>query len=237
MYIQVNKSSLSQQIAENLENMILDQEFQVGERLPGEIDLADKFGASRNVVREALTMLRERGLVEVRNGSGAYVTQVGPQTLGAAVARITAVGSVSPHEVYEIRMALEVRACGLAAVNGTEEEKIKLAEIVQNMERDYNNLDKWNKHDRKFHRALAKMTHNALFPAMITPMIPLIFSKDDPAFVPPTDEMIQGGIEEHKDILNAVCNGDRSAAEESMARHLQTYLMDMITQDGKGFFV
>ena len=97
MYIQLNKSSLSQQIAQNLEEMILEQELQIGDRLPGEMDLADKFGASRNVVREALTMLRERGLVEVRNGSGAFVTRVQPQALGDVVTRMTAVGSVSPN--------------------------------------------------------------------------------------------------------------------------------------------
>lgn len=227
MYIQLNKASLSQQIAQNIEEMILGQEIQIGDRLPCEMDLADKFGASRNVVREALTMLRERGLVEVRNGSGAYVTQVHPQTLGAVVSRMTAVGSVSAEEVYEIRMALEVRACGLAALNGTAAEKAKLQSIVQDMKRDYQQLAKWNAYDRKFHSFLAKMTHNTLFPAMIKPLIPLIFPHGESNAVLFSQKAVLGGVEQHENILCAILDGNRKKAEESMANHLQTYLKDI----------
>lgn len=227
MYIQLNKSSLSQQIARNLEEMILEQELQIGDRLPGEMDLADKFGASRNVVREALTMLRERGLVEVRNGSGAFVTRVQPEALGDVVTRMAAVGSVSPNEVYEIRMALEVRACGLAALNGTEAEKAKLEKIVEDMKLDHEDLDKWNAYDRKFHSFLSKMTHNVLFPAMIKPLIPLIFPHGEPNSVHLSQKAILGGVEQHVRILHAILKGDRKQAEEAMANHLQTYLKDI----------
>ncbi len=231
MFNQVDKSSLSQQIARILEQMIINQEIRVGERLPGEIELADQFGASRSIIREAIAMLRERRLVEVRNGSGAYVTQVPPEALGSVVTRMTAVGSASPQELYEIRMALEVRACGLAAQNGDNREKDELKTIVGHMEADYDDLHKWYADDFQFHKKLALMTHNPLFPAFLEPLIKHIFSPDDEGFIQPSLKARQGGVEQHKRILDAVERGDRGSAEKAMAGHLQTYLDDITNRN------
>ena len=229
MYYQLNKENLSHQIAQTIEEMILGQEIQIGERLPGEIDLANRFGASRNVVREALTMLRERGLVNIRSGSGTFVTQVHPQILGEVVTRMAVIGSVSVNEIFEIRMALEVRACGLAALNGTPEEKAKLQSIVENMKNNYRQPDKWNEYDRKFHSHLSKMTNNSLFPAMIIPLISLIFPNSETNHASFSEEAIWRGLEQHNGILKTVLDGDRKLAEDAIATHLQTYLEDIIS--------
>lgn len=231
MFNQVDKSSLSQQIAKILEQMILSQELRVGEKLPGEIELADKFGASRSIVREAIAMLRERRLVEVRNGSGAYVTQVSPEALGSVVTRMTSVGSATPQELYELRMALEVRACGLAAQNGTAREKAALRAIVQSMEQDYADLGKWYADDSQFHRTLSAMTHNSLFPAFLEPLITQIFTPGDEGLAQPSLHARLGGAQQHKRIFAAVEQGDRPAAEAAMAEHLQTYLDDIMNRN------
>ena len=231
MFQPINKASLSQQIAEILEQSIIQQKLQVGDRLPGEMELADQFGASRNVVREAIAMLRERRLVEVRNGSGAFVTQVSPEALGSVVTRMTAVGSVSPQEVYEVRMALEVRACGLAAQNSDAREKRALKEIVRNMEKTYEDLQKWYASDFKFHRALSSMTHNPLFPAFLEPLIRMVFMPDDQHYVQPSLRARLGGAEQHRRILGAIERSDRIGAEQAMTGHLQTYLDDITHQN------
>ncbi len=230
MYAQVIKASLSQQIAQNIEQMIIGQEIQVGDRLPGEIELAERFGTSRNVVREAITMLKERGLVDVKSGSGAYVTQLTSDVLGSMVGRLTAVGSVSPEEVYEIRMALEVRACGLAAQNASAEQKAHLRRIVEDMEKNFENLAQWNKDDLEFHRCLAEMTHNALFPAFIEPLTAQVFFLMKDRSRPPSREQRLGGVEQHQKILQAVERAERSAAEKAMREHLQRYLDDILLE-------
>jgi DNA-binding FadR family transcriptional regulator len=68
-------------------------------------------------------------------------------------------------------MALEVRACGLAAQNGDNREKDELKTIVGHMEADYDDLHKWYADDFQFHKKLALMTHNPLFPAFLEPLI------------------------------------------------------------------
>ena len=228
LYSQLVKSSLSQQIAQNLEQMIIGQEIQVGDRLPGEIELAERFGTSRNVIREAITMLKERGLVDVKNGSGAYVAQLTSDALGSMVTRLTAVGSASPEDVYEIRMALEVRACGLAAQNATPQQKKELRLIVEDMGKNFEDLVKWKRDDMRFHRCLAQMTNNALFPAFIEPLAAELFSPGHDAERPPSREARLGGMEQHRRILDAVEQGNRTAAERAMTDHLQRYLDDIL---------
>ena len=89
-----------------------------GDRLPGEQLLADTFGVSRNVVREAIARLRSDGFVQSRQGIGAFVVRDAP----SPVLRIEQDASndrVSFTHVFELRAMLEVQAAGLAAARGT----------------------------------------------------------------------------------------------------------------------
>ena len=71
----VSRVNLYEQIAGRLEEWILAHNFKEQEKLPSEQALAEEFNVSRNVVREALKLLKERGLVDSRNGTGSYVTK------------------------------------------------------------------------------------------------------------------------------------------------------------------
>lgn len=61
------------QIADDLEQAIIHGEFPLGARLPGETEIAERFGVNRHTVRRALAELTERGLVRPERGSGTYV--------------------------------------------------------------------------------------------------------------------------------------------------------------------
>jgi GntR family phosphonate transport system transcriptional regulator len=65
--------SLWRRIADELEQAIVRGQFAAGGRLPGEIELAEKFGVNRHTVRRAIAALAERGLVRAERGSGTYV--------------------------------------------------------------------------------------------------------------------------------------------------------------------
>ena len=85
----VVKTNLYEQIADYLEDMILNNKtMQEEKKLPSEQALAVTFGVSRNVVREALKLLKERGLIELRNGTGAYITKPEASNISDVVSRI-----------------------------------------------------------------------------------------------------------------------------------------------------
>ena len=103
-----------------ISGQILSGERPAGSRLPTETQLAEEFGVSRTVVREAIARLRSDGLVVTRQGLGAFVAE----TLEALPFRIS-IGSdpEAPHryarELLELRLGFETEAAALAAERGT----------------------------------------------------------------------------------------------------------------------
>ena len=72
----LTRTNLYEQVADHLEEMILsDDDLKEEDKLPSETALAEQFGVSRNVIRESLKLLKERGLIDSRNGTGSYITK------------------------------------------------------------------------------------------------------------------------------------------------------------------
>jgi GntR family transcriptional regulator len=73
-----DRTPLPLQLYERLRTQITGGEYQPGARLPGEVELAARFGVSRVTVREGLRMLQQDGLVAARHGRGHYVRDSAP---------------------------------------------------------------------------------------------------------------------------------------------------------------
>ena len=120
---------LYEQVAGQVTDLVARGEFKPGDRLPPERDLARLLGVSRPTVREAMIALEIAGLVEVRVGAGAFVTEKA-QANGAANGRLfEGVGS-SPLELIAARRTIEPEVAALAAQLATPEEIAAIAETV-----------------------------------------------------------------------------------------------------------
>src|SRR5882762_9886677 len=100
---------LYEQIAQKLARDIAIGRYELGQRLPSERELAQSFGVSRPTVREAIIALELDGLVDVRLGSGVYVTNRLPPS-GTEGAK-----DIGPFELLEARRIIEGETCALAA--------------------------------------------------------------------------------------------------------------------------
>ena len=110
----MNGKRLYYSVANKIRGLIEEGAFPPGSRLPGERDLAEKFGVSRMTVREAEIALEAVGLLDIRIGSGVYVMRSPASGNGAA-----AIGAC---ELTEARAAMESEAAALAASAITDEE-------------------------------------------------------------------------------------------------------------------
>jgi len=145
-------------IYESILKLIISGDFPENSRLPSEAELAQRFGASRPVVREALKHLRDDGLVVSRRGSGSYVTHRPDH----AVLRFGPVGSIADiQRCFEFRVDVEGGAAARAA---TRWERDDLAAI----KRAYEELDACIREgrlgvdaDAELHLAIARATHNS----------------------------------------------------------------------------
>jgi len=191
-----------------------------GEKLPTEHVLAKGFGVSRSVVREAIAQLRNEGLVETRQGVGAFVTEQRARQ-SIRIEQDDLHDRESFRELFQLRLPLEIEAAGLAAVHHDQSDLDKLDETLAAM----TGADKWTDQgivaDLAFHRILAAATKNeyfTLFIGFIAERISLAINAARAAAV--LEEIVEVTIAEHLAIREAVASRDPQRAREAMRRHL-----------------
>ncbi|HKG27352.1 MAG TPA: GntR family transcriptional regulator, partial [Thermomicrobiales bacterium] len=111
-----------EQVVQQIRGRIRSGMLVPGQRLPTERELADSFGVSRGVIREALKVLGSMGLVESRQGSGTYVCSNPVPSISRALTLSATTEEHSIFRLYELREPLDVAAARLAAQRRTAEQ-------------------------------------------------------------------------------------------------------------------
>ncbi|WP_342641548.1 FadR/GntR family transcriptional regulator [Rhodoligotrophos ferricapiens] len=176
-YGQIVTRSAASQIADRLEQEILEGRLKVDDRLPTEEELAAQFGVSRPTVREALKRLAARHLIRSRRGpsGGNFVTGPSPddlaQSLGTAFALLMATDRVSLDEMAVARLELEAICCRRAAQLRTEEHLAGLRAELE-IQRQSNLTDQdFCESELRFHRIIVEACDNALLRFMMNAMV------------------------------------------------------------------
>ena len=230
----VERESLSRKVSSQLEDAIVSGDLDPDSRLPSEQELAGQLGVSRNVVREALRSLEERGLITIRTGSGAYVSHPKAEVVSDALGRyIRQVGlDESISDIYEMRRAIEGTVVRLAAERVTGADLRALTTLFQEMEAGQEDSIKWVKADLAFHQALAEATHNPLFGLLLGSFTDLFEDLILTGYY--FQPGIKVGLEAHRLILQALQARDAQAAFEAMMDHLGESERRVIEMRSKG---
>ena len=167
-YGQIVTASLAGQIAEALEQAILEGHLRIDERLPTEEDLARQFGVSRPTVREALKRLAARHLIRSRRGpaGGTFVTGPSPDQLAqsfcTAATLMVATGGVGLDDMATARMELGAVCCRLAAANRTDAHLATMRDEIAVQRRAATSDQDFCASDVRFHRAVADAAGNPI---------------------------------------------------------------------------
>ncbi|MGI9229067.1 MAG: FadR/GntR family transcriptional regulator [Gammaproteobacteria bacterium] len=212
-------------IVERITQLIDTEEFPAGGRLPPERELADRFEVSRPTVREAIIALEASGRVQVKKGSGIYVTE----NMAAANGFDMTVGAF---ELTEARALIEGEAAALAATLISEEELQHLEIALEEMAKESNNGALISEiADKKFHHIISRATRNDMIASVIDK---LWYIRDNSPTVHhayqaicETDAMAR--VNEHKEILVALKKRDAEASRAAMHRHFSRILDKLIT--------
>jgi GntR family transcriptional repressor for pyruvate dehydrogenase complex len=166
----LSRNSLQEQVGLRIEEMITSGQLQVGDRLPSEIEMARQFDVHRSTVREALRVLAQRGLVEMRVGSGSYVSRVSPAVVAESMETYFVSSESSYEDVVILRTLLEPGTAALAALYAEPEDLVHLEEALAKMEEALNSgdLDSQIASDAEFHLALTAASHNKLLVAIFS---------------------------------------------------------------------
>lgn len=208
-------------VLDQLVNLIKEDGYQVGDRLPAERQIAESTGVSRSSVREALAVLEVSGIIDVRVGDGIYVKSTSLRDLDVH-------SSIrSPFELLELRMCLESKVAGLAAERRSQQLLEELKAILLKMEEiaHKGDTESYKGLDQRFHNTVAACTDNEaieqqtvmlvqhLYQPIWLSLIKVYLSKEE------MGGMIDS-LDEHQRIYDAIEQQDVAEAEAAMWDHL-----------------
>lgn len=218
MFVALESRRLYRQVADQIRALIEAGELRVGDRLPAERDLADRFGVSRPTVREALIVLEVEGHIQIRMGSGVYIAR----RPTAAPVILPVVDGDGPFEILEARCIVESAIAEEAARRSTPEGIARLDEMLHRMEQSLDEPERAVAADLGFHAAIVDMIGNAA----LRHFAGLLSDKRTSPYFEKLASYFEGphtwkrAVEEHREIRNAIAAGDPAAAHEAMRRHL-----------------
>ncbi len=183
----------------------------VGTRLDSEASLAQRFGVSRTMVREALRSLGSLGLTATQTGKGTFVIA------DQAVADLR-LGKYSGRQLLEARPHIEIPAAGLAAQRRTPEDLEGLREILEAMEAE-EELPQWVALNSEFHARIARASGNGVFSAMLADIDDAMARQSNTLNLV-LDRRHDSGVE-HAAIFAAIERGSSDEATLAMMLHLQ----------------
>jgi GntR family transcriptional repressor for pyruvate dehydrogenase complex len=214
------ESTLSSRVARQMETMITANRLRPGDRLPPERELARQFGVSRTVVREAVSALTARSLLEVVPGSGTVIRSPSAQSVTQAMSLFLRAGQPQPDyaKVSEVRRVLEVEIAGLAAERRTEEDLRRMEATLREMAESVRTRDDFARVDIAFHSALAQATQNELFGLLLDSVADIMVQVRHLGFAVPG--ATERTLRHHRAIFAQVERSDWEGARQAMREHL-----------------
>jgi len=219
----------SANIAVELRQAILMGDLVFGQKLPSERALAERFGASRNTVREALRQLEENNLVSRRIGSGTYVVY------RDSYDRDDAADATSPLELIEVRFAVEPNMTRLAVQNAGARDLERLEEALIHLEKLGDDPKRFSRADEAFHLCLAECSRNPLMVWLYRQVNEvrgntLWFEAREKILTP---QRIADYNREHRQLYEAIRRREMDNALALINDHLNDARMDLIGANGE----
>lgn len=218
----IRQPSLSDQVTDQMMELIAQGRLKPGQKLPSERELAEQFGVSRTVIREAVRSLTAKGLLEVNAGSGMVVRKPTASSIAdhfKLLLRLNSDGDPLEY-IFDVRHVLEVEIAGRAALKATPEDIQEMERHLNLMAQSLDNLEQAATADVEFHAALARATQNPLFAILLSSISGIMLEVRRLGFT------LTGApdrvLEEHARILEQVRAGDAEGARQTMSDHLES---------------
>jgi GntR family transcriptional regulator, transcriptional repressor for pyruvate dehydrogenase complex len=213
--------ALSDTVAQQLLRQIEKGTFARTGKLPTEAVLAQEFGVSRTVIREAVSRLKNEGVVEPRQGSGVFIVE----RAGIRPLRIDYAEAVEPSAVVQIlalRRAIEAEVAAEAAMRRTAADMATIDAALAKIDAAVAQGDDGVPEDVAFHRAIAVATGNPYFLKTLTFLNQYL---EAGTAVTRRNEALRGDFarqvrEEHAAIVAAIRAGDPMAARNAACTHM-----------------
>ena len=201
-------------VAKQLLDHLTTGDFEPGTRLPPERSLAASLGVGRSTLREAMAALDVLGIVEVRPGSGAYITSTSAEVMPQAIKWSLMLGQPRTQDLVEVREHLEVLTAKLAAARATDDDVARLEKHVVGMREADGDVEAFVAADMAFHFEIAQIANNSVLQDILQSVSSLLHAWFDRTLrVPGT---IEATLVEHEAVFDAIRDRSAELAESRM---------------------
>ena len=220
----IRRKKISDSVVEAIENYIITNGMQVGDKLPPEKDLAAMLEVGTRLVREALKVLEARGMVDVLHGKGAYIAGKSKEDFTRALAdslRFTlTLDKDLLLELAYVRTIIESSVVADVAIKRSDDDVKRLSDILNALETTYKerNIDEYNRLDVLYHKQIIDTANNRILTTLYEKLNSLLltsFSK--------TGYMrgsTKESIKQHRELFEAIKQKDGNGARSIMGTHL-----------------
>jgi GntR family transcriptional repressor for pyruvate dehydrogenase complex len=218
--VPLRSATMSTQIVAQVRDLLFANELRPGDFLGTEKDLAERFGVSRIVARDALRTLEAQGIVDIKVGSGggARIAQGNARVFAEALAVQLDLTGVSVAEIMDAQRAIECLAAELAAVNATAEDIARLDELNAEAERQIDNVTAYTRLGREFHLAVAEASHNRVLVVQLISLQHVSWPAQNPTLTPQVARRI---LAVHQELASLIEMRDPAGARRLMDDHVK----------------
>lgn len=235
MFRKAKQNRVFQDVVEQIQDAIISGKLEPGTKLPAERELKDMFNTSRGTLREALRVLEQKGLIEIKLGvaGGAIVKQLDGEPIIESLALLIRSGDVSLDHLAEFRIKIEGSLVDLAAQRATPED-IKVMEDLYGKASQYCKKGDWEnflKTDEAMHSYIGTMSRNPVFQFLQQSIHDNIHNYYE-YYLPMNHEWTMENLMDFEKIITALKSHDTETAVSVITDHVARFNQKMKLKTG-----
>ena len=226
----VRKTRVSQDIIEQVRDLVTSGRLKPGDRLPSERELSQALSVSRSSVREAVRAMESLGLIDARAGEGTFVAS--PSGIHGSDPLIASLHQdwSTQHKLFEVRRVIEPDLASLAARRATAEQIEKMRTILAEQQAQIRQGGTGVRQDTLFHYLLAEATGNEVLVRIMDSLMDLLLKTREESLQ--HDKRPARSLKQHRAMLRAIEARNPRAAERLMYQHIAE-IEELVFSQGK----
>lgn len=226
MFKKAKQSRVFQDVVEQVQDAILSGKLEPGTKLPAERELKDMFNTSRGTLREALRVLEQKGLIEIKLGvsGGAIVKRIDAEPIMESLALLVRSGEISLEHLAEFRIKIEGSLMELAAARATKDDIKVLQQLYDEAKgfADKSDIVNFLKTDEKMHGYIGTMSRNPVFQFVQQSIHDNIHQYYEEYF-PMNAESVKENLDDLEKIIQAMKVNDAKTASTIIVDHVKRF--------------
>ena len=216
----VRRRSVATDAIDQVKALVTSGALVPGDQLPPERVLSELLGVSRPTLREAVNALAAMGVVEKRQGSGTYVTDLSSELLAQPMVFMLDANPKALRDLAEVRIALETSAAASAAERIDASQLEALAEVLAHLRAAAaTDVEAFVAADVRFHRIVHEASANVILLSLMATLSTL--SETSRMLTAQDRDVRASTLQDHERIFERLAARDPQGAAESMRLHLQ----------------